>query len=361
MLIALVLAATTMAEAYQRPIGETRVFAKVPDPGNPEGIAIRNRIAYVGTHAPVNGNSDEGPSKIFFYSVRDGARVKAVSVRGQNTDETHGILGMAFDAKSRLYVLDRNPARMLRFSRRLNRQRTYSRFPDLHPCHSSEEGEPCSPTEADEPPFPDYFAFDRKGNAYVTDLQAATIFKVRRGGGKPKIWFQDPRLDSVFGPNGIAVDPTRTKLYFAMTGSIEPTEPSQGIIYILPLVHRPKPEQLEVFFTYIEPAAGPDGIAFGRSGKLYVALAGSNQISILNPDGSEAARFPTPAENEQQEAAYDLPASIAFDNRGSLLVTNQSFFTDNPDNQVVFDVWVDDTALPLIRPKIGRRRGPRRS
>lgn len=63
-------------------------------------------------------------------------------------------------------------------------------------------------------------------------------------------------------------------------------------------------------------------------------------------------RFPTTVENEQQETPYDLPASIAFDGKGSLLVTNQSFFAANPDNWVVFDVFVDDVALPLIGPRV---------
>ncbi len=338
----------------ERAIGETKVYAKVPNPpGNPEGIAIRGDTLYVGTHTPVNGNSDEGPSRIFRYRLSTGKLLGSVKVRGQATDETHGILGMAFDASGRLYVLDRNPSRLVRFSRSLSKQSTYARFPDFPPCHSAEENKPCSPTENDTSPFPDYLAFDKRGNAYVTDLESALIYFVRPGGGKASIWFADPRLDSVFGPNGIAVDPTRTKLYFAMTGSIEPTEPSQGIIYTLPLVRRPKADDLQEFFTFPEPAAGPDGIAFGKSGKLYVALAGANQISVLAPDGSEANRFPSSAtENEQQEVPYDLPASAGFDGTGWLLVTNQSFFADNPDTMVVLQAWVDDTALPLIRPRL---------
>jgi sugar lactone lactonase YvrE len=350
--LALVLS-TGWTDAGAPPIGETTLWARVPDPGNPEGIAIRKGVVYIGTHTPASGNSDEGPSRIFRFKLTNGNQLGSIKIKGQNTDATHGILGMAFDRAGRLYVLDRNPPRILRFNKSLRKQKTYARFPDLHPCSSAEEGEPCSPTESDQAPFPDYFAFDPRGNAYVTDLEAATIFKVPSGGGKAKIWFQDPRLDSIFGPNGIALDSSRSHLYFAMTGSLEPTEPAQGIIYRLPLVRKPAPEDLQSFFTYQEPAAGPDGIAFGRTGKLYVALAGSNQISVLQPDGAEEARFPaTPADNEQQEAPYDLPASLGFDGKGYLLITNQSFFADNADNQVVLSAWVDDKALPLVRPRV---------
>ncbi len=351
-LCCLVLLATGSHATSQRPIGDTRVFARVPEPGMPEGIAVRDGLAYVGSHVSVRGNSGAGPSKIFLYDLRTGKRRGAITIRGQKKDETHGILGMAFDASGDLFVLDRNPPRMLRIdvSASPPKQTTHATFPDLAPCHSSDE--PCSPTTIDAAPFPDYFAFDGAGNAYVTDLEQAAIFLVPPKGGKAKIFFADARLDSIFGRNGIAVDPGRKKLYFAMTGSIQPTEPTQGLIYTLPLKPRVKADDVEVFFHYLEPATGPDGIAFGRSGKLYVALAGSNQVSILNPDGSEEMRFPTAVENEQQGTPYDLPASIAFDGKGSLLVTNQSFFAANPDNWVVFDVFVDDVALPLIEPRI---------
>ncbi|MGH8453173.1 MAG: SMP-30/gluconolactonase/LRE family protein, partial [Nevskiales bacterium] len=135
------------------------------------------------------------------------------------------------------------------------------------------------------------------------------------------------------------------RLYFALTGSQSAATPGQGIIYTLPLKDQPVSDDLEVFFTYPEPGSGPDGIAFGLSGRLYVALAGSNQISILNPDGTEAARFPSAIDNQSQPVPYDAPASIAFDGRGSLLVTNHSFFANNAANWVVFDAWVNDTAL----------------
>ncbi|MGH2756676.1 MAG: SMP-30/gluconolactonase/LRE family protein, partial [Actinomycetota bacterium] len=285
------------------------------------------------------------------HRLDGGKSVDEITITGQNTDETHGLLAMAFDADGRLYVLDRNPPRLLRLDLSGGRpkQTTYATFPDLAPCTTSDP--PCSPTSTDSAPFADYLVFDRKGNAYVTDLEQATIFIVPPGGGKAKVWFADPRLDSVFGPNGIAFG-RDGNLYFAMTGSTQPTEPTQGLIYRIPPVEKPEPDDLEVFHKYPEPAAGPDGIAFGKSGKLYVALAGANQMSILNPDGTEELRFPSQVENQGQEIPYDLPASVAFDGRGSLLVTNQSFFTANEDHWAVFDVWVNDLALPLIRPQI---------
>ena len=45
------------------------------------------------------------------------------------------------------------------------------------------------------------------------------------------------------------------------------------------------------------PAFGGGGIAFGASGKLYVALFAKYQLSILDSDGAEELRFPSPEEN----------------------------------------------------------------
>lgn len=353
LLVAVAACATVLAgHADPRETGDTQVFATVPAPGMPEGIAVRDGVVYIGTHASVRGNGGEGPSKIFTYDLATRMPTGDITISGQTLTATHGILAMAFDAAGRLYVLDRNPPRLLRLDLSTSppTQSTYATFPELDPCLVAPP--PCSPTTLDEPPFPDYLAFDAAGNAYVTDLQAATIFRVPPGGGPAEIWFQDPRLDSIFGPNGIAVDPSGTTLYFAMTGSTQPGSPTQGIIYTLPITGAPAASDLQVFHTYPEPATGPDGIAFGISGKLYVALAGSNQVSILNADGAEAARFPDAVDNATAPVPYDLPASVGFDGAGSLLVTNQSYFAANPAHWVVLDVWVNDFALPPIEPVI---------
>ena len=111
---------------------------------------------------------------------------------------------------------------------------------------------------------------------------------------------------------------------------------------------------------------GAGDIAFGRSGKLYVALFAKNQISIVASNGSEEARFPSPEENAQREVPLSGPFGVAFDGRGSLLVTNVGEPTfgyqagrtpppgglPNSDSWVVFDSFVNDTASPLVRPVI---------
>jgi hypothetical protein len=61
--------------------------------------------------------------------------------------------------------------------------------------------------------------------------------------------------------------------------------------------------------------------------------------------------FPSFQENQSREVPYAFPMMASFDGRGSLLLTNVGSPAD-PKQWVVFDVFVDDTALPLFRPSI---------
>lgn len=191
-------------------------------------------------------------------------------------------------------------------------------------------------------------AFDKRGYLYVTDSFQATIWRVPVGGGAPQVWFTDPRLDGAFGPNGVRVDPKGDKLYFTQTFDAN----GAGYVYTLPLVDHPAASDLSVFHAYT-PGAGPDGVAFGRSGKLYVALAGYSQISVLASDGAEQARYSGPAADGAGTLPWANPANIAFNNRtGSLVVTNHASLTGLPDPSplfAVFDVYVNDKAGKLFK------------
>lgn len=335
-------------------VGSTHVFARVESPGMPEGITVdaRSGLVYVGTNAPAVGNPGAGPSKVFAYSLTSGEKVAEHVVSGQRLDQTHGVVGFAPGRRGEVYVADRNPSRVLRidFSSPVPTQTTYATLPDLPPCTVA--ADPCSQTASDLGPYLDGIAFDHVGNLYVSDFQQATIFRVPPGGGSAEVWFSDARLESPFGPNGIAIDKSKRTMYFATTGAALPPLTSRGVIYTLPLGGSPSGDKLKEFFTYPEPAAGPDGIAFGKSGRLYVALAGHNAISVLSPHGREISRFPDAASNAQQDVPYDMPASITFnDATRSILVTNHTYASTYPGHWVVFEAFVDDVALKLPQPE----------
>jgi hypothetical protein len=91
------------------------------------------------------------------------------------------------------------------------------------------------------------------------------------------------------------------------------------------------------------PSEAATGLAFAKSGNLYVSLLGPNQITVLNPAGDEIGRISDPR--------FHSPWGLAFSGK-SLLVTNGDLEPgDNPDAWKIFKVYVGETGLPLIRPK----------
>ena len=60
------------------------------------------------------------------------------------------------------------------------------------------------------------------------------------------------------------------------------------------------------------PGQGPDGMAFGRSGRLYITLAFSNQIAVFDEEGTEVNRFSGPIyAGFDDPIPYDGPAVLA--------------------------------------------------
>ena len=134
-------------------------------------------------------------------------------------------------------------------------------------------------------------------------------------------------------------------VYLANTTSA--ADPALGTIYRLPLINNPQPADLEVVYDY-ELGEGPDELAFGEDGELYVTLAFSNQISILVPGVGEIGRI---SSKPGDAVPLDNPAGIAFDSRTkSLLVANHALLSGNPAHFAVLSVYVDDPGDPLSQP-----------
>jgi hypothetical protein len=325
----------------------------VGEPGQPEPVAIgRHRRVFVGTNQQGKGEAD-APSKVFVYSRRGHLR-RGFELEGQDLDEDHGIQGLAFDGDRRLYALDRSAdPRVVKVNLRTGRQRDYATFRDVPSCMSSGRKRNCSATFGDAGPAPDYPAFAPDGRLYVTDLQQALIWRVPRDGGKPQVWFTDPRLENIFGPNGIQFMRDGRTLLFATTASGPTTgDPTSGALYKLRVRGDGSPGKLRPFWQS-RPFDGPDGFALARSGRVYLALAGANQLAVISPRGEELARVPeTPAENSMLEVPFDGPASVAFLGRRAL-VTNQTSPVGgfgNPDHWAVLNVFAGERGLPLFRP-----------
>jgi gluconolactonase len=130
--------------------------------------------------------------------------------------------------------------------------------------------------------------------------------------------------------NGIAFGPDR-RLYVGAT--------SNGVIYRYPW-HEGRIGTREDFANVWKSETegffrGPDGMAFGRDGSLYVAVVWQGDVAVLNPDGTLVKRI---------ETAGPGPTNVAFGPAGEkrLYVTEQGI-----GQMEVFDV--DTDGLPLLR------------
>ena len=340
------LACAGIADAEVRPFGDARVLARVPTPpGFPEGIATSNGLVWVSGPATF-GTVGKPPSKVLVYVAGTGTLFRSWDIKGENLAQEHANSSLALDRLLRVYVLNTQLG-IVRISLTGTQEKYSTPFPNLKPC--GQVAPPCSPTPFDAPALPNDIVFAANGTAYVTDSTQATIWRVPPGGGVPQIWFQDARLASPsFGPNGIRIDPTGTKVYFTVTEDLQ----NRAFVYTLPLVAQPAAGQLQVFRQYTNGDL-PDGIAFGRTGRLYVAIATpfASGISILSPAGGQVTRL---SNQGNPIFPYDSPANIAFNGSGSIYVTNHAFVTGvtNPEQFTVLDVYVADPGLPLNMPLV---------
>jgi sugar lactone lactonase YvrE len=348
--VAIAVGTATGAGAQAREMFEVRLFASVGEPGHPDPIAVDGDRVYVGTltsfREMTNGRNDtEAPSRIFAYRA-DGSLRRAVS--GQRLDEEHGLLGIALDAKGLLYVSDANPARVFVLDPKTGGQRHYASFRDLKPCGLGGEPGNCSYETVDREPLPNGLAFGRDGSLYVPDYRQGVIWRVPVGGGRPAVWFAAPELASFpFALNGIRFIARESALMFVQTNSSTPA----GRLYKLRVRPNGRAGKLQLFHE-TRFFDGPDDFALAASGNVYVAMAGANQLVKLSAAGEELARVPaSPPENLLLPVPFDAPADIAFLGE-SVLVTNSSFFAENPASWAVLDVFVGEPGMPLVRPHI---------
>jgi hypothetical protein len=364
------------ADEPRRHFGDTQAFAALPY-AFPEGVVVSGHTAYVSGPATF-GTAGQGPSYIHAFDTATGARVTTISVAGEDLTQEHALSCITTDGLGRLYALSTQLG-VVRIDTQTGAQTVYATIPHLAACNALPPGPckvgdwsclppgpctsgrclppgpctpnglgqclppgPCAPVAADRGSLPNDLAFDDAGNLYITDSFQATIFRVAPGGGQAEAFYQDARLDTstipgfALGLNGIRVSPDRSKLIFTQTFGI-----NAGVLS-LPLMNHPPPYTLQMVRPY-QNGELPDGLAFGASGRLYVTLAGSNQIGLIDHAGHEFYRISSPS--------FDNPANVGFDAAGSLLVTNHALF-GNPADGGVFNTFVGDLASPLAQPMI---------
>jgi sugar lactone lactonase YvrE len=354
-------AAAPAVAAKDRGRWDTRVLALVGKPGFPARayVAPWGRI-YEGTYENPTGSSR--PSLIREYAG-DGTLLRTWTVPGQHLSGGQGAQVATSDARRRLVVLDRAPARVLLLNPRRRTQRTrfhtYARIPDLEPCSPGTTGPQCSPTLSDDPPVPNYAAWGPGGALYVTDYLQAVIWRVPPGGGKPKIWLADNRLDgSDFGTTGIVMNADHRTLLVMQQSSAGGGDgnPTTGKLYSVRIRRHHRPGEMRRIWES-QPFDGPDGFWIARSGRIYAALAGSNQIAVIGADGSDLGRFPAlPGTGANgSPVPFDTPSSVMF--KGTrLIIANQAFFGGDPSHQAILDTEARERGMPEFIPRRAGRR-----
>lgn len=169
---------------------------------------------------------------------------------------------------------------------------------------------------------PNDLIFAANGDLYFTDP---------RGSGRDKptgnvfILRADGTVELLAGgfqfPNGIALSADERTLYLAETSL------NRILAFELDEMGRERSRRV---FVQLEGGAGPDGMAFGQDGNLYIAHFGKGVIAVVNPQGEVIAELPTVGIN---------PTNVAF-GQTSLYVTEV-------EKGQVEQINIDVEGLPL--------------
>ena len=133
--------------------------------------------------------------------------------------------------------------------------------------------------------WPNVPVFNSSGDLFVSDTIGGAVWKISPD-GEVATWAQDPLLlgnippgpfGFPIGANGLAFDADENHLYVAVT--------EKNRIVRIQVNADGSAGGAEVFAEDESSLAGPDGLTFGPSGNLYVALFGSDAIAVISPAG----------------------------------------------------------------------------
>jgi sugar lactone lactonase YvrE len=278
----------------------------------PEGVAVHERVAYVGLVALGKIVAVDLANK----QVTDHSTMPPFPASGPGPGGAGAILtGVEADATGRLYaavdsfVPSAIETGIYRVEKKGEQAAIFGRSPDFR--------------------FPNGMAIVEGDAIYVTDSVAGAIFRVALADGATTKWLSHPKLAQVPGTCAVlpadAFQPGANGISNAPGGGFYVTNTSLGAILKIGREADGKAGAVEVLAEDCATLAGADGTAIDAAGRLIVAI--NNQERIVRFDPATKVVTPLLAGEPLQS-----PASLAFDGP-HLLVANAAFskFADPPN------------------------------
>jgi sugar lactone lactonase YvrE len=324
---------------------QLNLVARVPEPGQPEGIAVD----------PVDGsfwvtsNQEQADVVVWHFSAQ-GELMETHPIMDHSNTARHGANGVTLDGSGRVYIMDFYLARVIRLDPATGMQEVYGTLPDLPTCLEI-WGDPsdlgCESALYDRQAWPNWGTFAADGTLYVSDINQGYIWTIPPGGGVAEPWFSDELFESLYSLNGMQFD-AEGRLVFVLTYSSQSDLRTlgQGVVYRIPVLADGSPGELEEVSTF---GIG-DGMAIGMDGKIYLPISNPLvcQIQVVDPElGQVVQRIR--GKSTYGGIPLDGPASVAF--RGTeLLITNHALFSDDPRHWAILSLDVGQQGLPLLYP-----------
>jgi sugar lactone lactonase YvrE len=217
------------------------------------------------------------------YCGGEGGQIYGVTLGGEITEVANtggSILGLAVDARGRVYACDWHRAEVVRVDPQTGTVEVYS------------TGAPDLPI-AD----PNSVVFADDGTMYLVGSENPAIFRVSPT-GETSVW-----STAVGGyPNGITLSPRGDAVVVVQS---HPDDFEGGRVWRVPILDDGSagaPEAMAEMFHTV-----PDGVAFDESGNCYVAHYTPDRIDRIRPDGTVETIV------EEWEAHYlNAPTNVAF-------------------------------------------------